>query len=765
MGAHINSTLQRLAAKPPIKFINLMLIPAIGIWILISATPIGQLEIRIAVKSSQPGISQIFSIDELGRVTEENSHYVPVSTGENFLNFPITPIMPMETSTFRWDPLDTPASMQVHFAEVKGLFLQKEIDLDTFQAQVDVIDPQVVKGSLEFQTGSNDAQMTVSSEAVKLYGLNLLQNAAVALLCGSIFALIWIASFNFRARWRGAPVRKVQVLAPTLPWWLSVGAGAVLAINIAMLVLGSQRIGAMWDGRSIADRTLAYLLGGWFIEKYGFDEGLSSMGDTFVYAPLNGLLPHVVSVLAGNESWVEISHSAATYASRNLAIAGLSLVGTIAVALTARLLLSSWKWALLSAAVVTSIPAWTGQGMFNVKDVPVAAGYTVFTLSLVLMTRVPSHSRWIFPIFAASFIGGSVLAVGTRPGMWVPLALSASLVLIALSLTEFKREGPIAFRVMTYRLAVVGTFFVLDYAILLVLYPRAFTTFTDILIESASASASYPIDIPTLTAGEIIMSSNTPWFYLPKWLGAQTPLLIGISIIVALVFGSVKVVQRSRSDSWDNLVSWVPVALQAAMMPIAIVILGSAVFNGTRHFIFVYPALALMATVGFALVLSRLRGQKIGRLSIFVAIAIAIVIPTINQLRLFPYNFIYVNPIAAAGGVSNNWELDFQGVSAREVVANSDYYSFVTCDDEVLSINTSCEDDASVAPYLTGYVQRGSGEQGNEERILLFHQNSYGTPMNPDCIEVSQVQRWLFDQELSLFSAYDCPRNPDRAFE
>jgi hypothetical protein len=40
-----------------------------------------------------------------------------------------------------------------------------------------------------------------------------------------------------------------------------------------------------------------------------FEEGMSSVGYTFVYAPLNGLLQHVVSVLAGNESWLGISHS------------------------------------------------------------------------------------------------------------------------------------------------------------------------------------------------------------------------------------------------------------------------------------------------------------------------------------------------------------------------------------------------------------------------------------------------------------------------
>lgn len=52
-------------------------------------------------------------------------------------------------------------------------------------------------------------------------------------------------------------------------------------------------------------------------------------------------------------------------------------------------------------------------------------------------------------------------------------------------------------------------------------------------------------------------------------------------------------------------------------------------------------------------------------------------VPTFIQLRLFPYSlfpygFVYVNPIAAAGGVNKHWELDFQGVAAREALARAE---------------------------------------------------------------------------------------------
>jgi hypothetical protein len=139
-------------------------------------------------------------------------------------------------------------------------------------------------------------------------------------------------------------------------------------------------------------------------------------------------------------------------------------------------------------------------------------------------------------------------------------------------------------------------------------------------------------------------------------------------------------------------------------------------------------------------------------------------VPTFIQLRLFPYGlfpygFVYVNPIAAAGGVNKHWELDFQGVAAREALAKAEAYKFVTCDDEDLTSSSSCETEASVSPYLTGYYLQAekSGAKAKTNEILLLHQDTYGKPVRNDCVEVSRVERPLFGQQIYLYSRYECP--------
>ena len=50
-------------------------------------------------------------------------------------------------------------------------------------------------------------------------------------------------------------------------------------------------------------------------------------------------------------------------------------------------------------------------------------------------------------------------------------------------------------------------------------------------------------------------------------------------------------------------------------------------------------------------------------------ISAALLIPMFEQTLLFPYNYIYVNPIAGLGGVNGRWETDFWGASSREALS------------------------------------------------------------------------------------------------
>ncbi len=172
-----------------------------------------------------------------------------------------------------------------------------------------------------------------------------------------------------------AVVRRVD---PRVPTALLVVAGVVLAVNVVVLFLGAWSIGVTTDEPIHVDRLQHWFDLGWYVPETQMDgvepdQGLSGI---YVYGPVAALVAHLVSVLGGTESWGSVSAAPEAYATRHLAVALFSILGLAAVAATTRLLLRSWRWALIAAAVLSAIPTWTGHGMFNIKDTPVAAGYT-----------------------------------------------------------------------------------------------------------------------------------------------------------------------------------------------------------------------------------------------------------------------------------------------------------------------------------------------------------------------------------------------------
>ena len=81
------------------------------------------------------------------------------------------------------------------------------------------------------------------------------------------------------------------------------------------------------------------------------------------------------------------------------------------------------------------------------------------------------------------------------------------------------------------------------------------------------------------------------------------------------------------------------------------------------------PAVAILAGIGAArLIRATLAKGASTRLrwAAALVLAVALAVPTVEQTRLYPYNYVYVNPLAGLGGVEGRWETDQLYVSSRE---------------------------------------------------------------------------------------------------
>lgn len=556
---------------------------------------------------------------------------------------------------------------------------------------------------------------------------------------------------------------------------LLISIGAVV-IGFAMMLLGGWLGGVTWDEKTHVLMLKTYFSDGWNVSPDALIAGMPDpayIWGVYVYGPVGELVAHVFTTMVGIESWGDPITSATAYAGRHLAIGFMALAGVLAVGMTARVILRSWSWALLGAALLAVTPLWVGHGMFNIKDIPVAAGYSIATLGLVALARSDYLvNRRLRSLGLISLLLGTILAAGTREALGVPIAVAAVLTVGCVWLANLRthagtlRSSTIdaARRLLDATLMLVAT-----YLTMLLIYPKAFINPVVLAWQALVVSARFPFNEPVLTAGTW-MEQPPPWTYLPLWFGAQLPVLItvcAIGFIGAWVWFATRAALGRFSTVFtpEHVVMAVPVLVQLLMLPVLAIALRSSIYNGSRQFLFVVPAAAVLATLGIWCIaqwVARLtERRRPASIALWIAVSAGIFVPLVAQMPLFPYNYAFYNAVTASKPLEGYWPTDYWRFGARELMARLPAEGQETCGYE-----QSQQGDlppCSVEPMFSPYLDtRGSealpGQLGPNE-YWFVRENQGLTALPAGCRMHDQVVRRLFLQEVVIGQIAICDRN------
>lgn len=427
---------------------------------------------------------------------------------------------------------------------------------------------------------------------------------------------------------------------PAPPRLLTGVAAAVVITGVVMAFSGAVSTGMSSDEANHVKRLASFEKSG----IYATPKELKTVGNgniptkAYAYGPVTTRFMHGVNRAIGIEGPTEIARTPAAYMVRHLVVAATSLLALGAVGVIAGIVLGSWQWGAVGAGVLAAIPMWTGHAMFNPKDISVAAGHTLVTLSLVLLATVePSARRRFFVLTGAILTFGTVLMLGTRPGMWVSMA--GSLLVLFGVLAWARSLHRRVFLAVAAALAV-------SYGVLFLAYPRGFSHPVDLLWNSAVVSSNF--DHRADHASRAYFVEHT----LQEW-----PLILLVLMVVgsiAAVFLSIGALRR-RSVAASH---WLLIGTQAFGMVALVVLAKSPLYNGLRQLLFAVPAQALLATIGLAVLLRLSRGRRL-RMALASLSAVGLILPSLVQLSMFPYQYAYLNVAAELGGAHQDmdyWE-------------------------------------------------------------------------------------------------------------
>ncbi len=553
---------------------------------------------------------------------------------------------------------------------------------------------------------------------------------------------------------------------------LAVIAAIVIAVGVVGLFAGALKVGVTTDEPTEAEEARSWIDYGWYLPPWFLSEGrpdpANDYSSPYVYGPAYEATAHAANVVLGNESFGEIGNSAAVYEVRHLVVALLAALTAVAVAAGVWCLTRSRRFALWAAAALLMLPRWTGHGFFNPKDVPVASGYTFLTLGLLLALQVDGRPtprrRWAI---GALLAGGFFIAAGTRLSMLVPFLLT--LTLYAALRAGQRRSGGVAVDWRSDGSAAAGA--LVGLVAIAVAYPNVAATPLKALFDSVSSAAGYPYTGYTLTAGSLL-SEHPPWYYLPIWIGASMPLLLGglalLGAACAVRALSATMRRGGRGPAWATEDLGLALVLaQLLLVPIGAVLAGTVLYSGMRHVLFVLPALAILAAVGAQRLWSWSAPRTPGRRwrgAATAVLSLALIAPLVEGAALFPYDYTYVNPIAAIGGVNDNWETDYWWASGREALSRVPRDARLLCstflvtpwDEDGRPDLEPCT-DSQVTPFA---ADRGTNVakqwQGDTEATWVIARKRAGNRPPAYCEEADDVTRWLWGEEVTLSYVLRC---------
>jgi len=316
-----------------------------------------------------------------------------------------------------------------------------------------------------------------------------------------------------------------------------------------------------------------------------------------------------------------------------------------------------WRAGILALIIITLSPRFFGHSLNNPKDIPFAAA-VIFTLYFLIrfLKKLPTV-RWLNAIM---ILVGIAAAINIRVGgvlLIAYLGLFTAVFLIMKAITRDERVKIFSSSMLRPYGVLLGIP-ILGWFAGMIFWPYGMQDPFNRPFEVLSMMTKFPIAIRVLFEGSHILSYDLPWHYIPKWIAITTPFLV----IVGFILGLLMTNHLIRSGKgFAIMVLWFTL-----LFPVLYAIArGSSLHDGWRHFLFIYPSMAIISALGWNALIEVTTSLKYRTIVLIFFVLLAI-IPFQWMVRNHPYQYTYFN--TAVGGIKGaygDYETDYYMTSAQ----------------------------------------------------------------------------------------------------
>ena len=323
-----------------------------------------------------------------------------------------------------------------------------------------------------------------------------------------------------------------------------------------------------------------------------------------------------------------------------------AIVGAVGIIYAGKLakLLGGWNAAIIAIVLLVLSPSWFGHNFANPKDIPFSVGYTagVYYIFLFLQGLPEPSFKHVF---------GLVCSIGWAMGVRIGgLLLIAYLVMFTGLYALLAGQIKAVFKGRVIRQMVVVS--ILGYVIAVIFWPYSHAGILSKPFEALKVMSNFFIRIGLLYEGKKITSDKIPWYYIPKYIWYTAPVIV----LAGFAIGLLAIPSAYRKNK--NTLLFSLFLLFVCVFPVFYAIYKkSALYDGWRHFLFVYPPLVIIASMGFAALMRA--GKPMAWITAGL-IAIGLISPVKYVAANHPFESLYYNEIAGGlPGIYGKYETDY----------------------------------------------------------------------------------------------------------
>lgn len=305
---------------------------------------------------------------------------------------------------------------------------------------------------------------------------------------------------------------------------------------------------------------------------------------------------------------------------------------------------------LLAVAFLVLSPRQFAESFYNSKDMVFMAAFTLSLYSMFAFTEKPDLTRALVHALASAF------ALDLRLVAIVIPLMTAILLIVAVGRRGigWQRGASIA-----------GLYLAATALFLYALWPWLWANPIDRFVEAVGAMSRFRWQGLVLYLGRDIDPKALPWHYLPVWIAITTPPLYLLLFVIG-VGGLVVRTCRERFRMLGNRADIQDVVIAGMVLApvLAVIALRPVLYDGWRHFYFIYPCFVLLAVRGWEMIWTARWITSPGRVTLAVVTAALLSWNAWWMVRAHPHQNVYFNELAG-GDLRARFELDYWGLGTR----------------------------------------------------------------------------------------------------